>query len=128
MEGKRKILYVDDEEINIKLFDLSMRREFDIITAESAKRGLELLEEDSQIKVVISDLKMPDMDGFEFIKRIKKGNNNIICILLTGYIESEVMLEGFNKEYIFRYLVKPWNKNQLISAIKEAFEKLSPVM
>ncbi len=125
MEGKRKILYVDDEEINIRLFDLSMRKEFDIVTADSAKMGLKILEKDAQIGVVISDLKMPEMDGLEFIKQIKESNNNIICMLLTGYIESDVMLEGFNKEYIFRYLVKPWNKIQLISTIEEALEKIS---
>ncbi len=119
-------MYVDDEEINIKLFDLSLRKEFDIVTANSAQLGLEILEKDVRIGVVISDLKMPEMDGLELIKRIKEGNNNIICMLLTGYIESEVMLEGFNKEYIFRYLVKPWNKTHLISVIKEAFEKAFP--
>jgi len=122
MKGKRKILYVDDEEINIKLFVLSLKNKFDIVTAQSAKKGLELLEEDSQINVVISDLKMPEMDGLEFIKRIKERNNSIVCMLLTGFIESEVMLEGFNQEYIYRYLIKPWNKIQLISTIEEAFK------
>jgi YesN/AraC family two-component response regulator len=124
MGDKRKILYVDDEEINLKLFEISLRKEFDVITALSAFEGLEIMKNNSCIDVVASDLKMPVMNGLDFIAQIKKDNSEAICILLTGYEESEILMDGFNKDYIFRYLLKPWNKEKLIATMKEAIEQI----
>ncbi|MFC2129214.1 response regulator [Bacteroidota bacterium] len=125
MEEKRKILYVDDEEINVTLFKLSLRKEFEVITASCGKDGLEILESDPLIDVVITDLKMPEMDGLEFIKRIKEKRADIVCMLLTGFVEAEIMLEGFDKGLLFKYLMKPWKKERIIQAIEEAFEQVS---
>lgn len=125
MVEKRKILYVDDEEINVTLLKLSLRKEFNVITAFCAKDGMKILESDPGIDVVISDLKMPEMDGLEFIKRIKEKRKDIVCMLLTGYVESDIMLEGFNKDLLFRYLVKPWKKKELIDTLEEAFAIVS---
>ena len=63
------------------------------------------------------------MNGLEFIKVIKSKNQQIVCLLLTGFLESEVMLEGFNKELIFRYMMKPWDKEDLKETILEAFRR-----
>ena len=73
--------------------------------------------------MVISDLKMPVMNGLDFIKKVKQNDQKKVCMLLTGYMESEVMLEGFNKELIFRYLMKPWNKDELEETIREALNR-----
>ena len=118
-----KILYVDDEPINLKLFELAFKSQYQVFTALSASRGLEILEEHSGIPLVISDLRMPVMDGLEFIKVIKERYPGKICMLLTAYIESEVMLEGFNKELLFRYITKPWNKEEMADNLEEALEK-----
>ena len=119
-EGKPVILYVDDEFINLELLRLTFLNDYEIHTAISAREGLQILENNPGIHVVISDLKMPEMDGLEFIKEIKKRYSDKVCMLLTGYIESEVMLEGFNKELIFRYLTKPWNKKNLKETLDQA--------
>lgn len=124
MGKKRRILYVDDEEINVSLFNLSFRNEFEVYSAKSAKEGIKILDSQPEICVVISDLKMPEMDGLEFIKFIKGKRPEIVCMLLTGYVESEVMLEGFNKDLLFRYLVKPWKKEKLLESIEDAFKKV----
>lgn len=121
MLSKRKILYVDDEEINLKLFEISLRNFFDVLTASTAIEGLEILKKDSGINVVISDLKMPEMNGLDFITHIKEEKKDTICMLLSGYIESEILMEGFNRKYLFRYILKPWDKEKLISTIEEAF-------
>jgi two-component system NtrC family sensor kinase len=118
-----RILYVDDEVINLELLQLTFMNDFEVIGAESAEEGLRLLELNPDIHVVISDLKMPVMNGLDFIKVVKQNDPAKVCMLLTGFIESEVMLEGFNKELIFRYLMKPWKKNHLSETIREALKR-----
>ena len=118
-----KILYVDDEEINLELLQLTFMNEFKVITAESAQEGLKLLALNPDIHVIISDLKMPAMNGLDFIKEVKRNNPEKVCMLLTGFMESEIMLEGFNKELIFRYLMKPWDKDELGETLQEALKR-----
>ena len=115
-----KILYVDDEEINLELLQLTFRNDLHVYTAASAQQGFEILSDNQDIHVVISDLKMPGMNGLDFIKEVKDIYEDKVCMLLTAFLESEVMLEGFNKELIFRYLMKPWNKDELYQTILEA--------
>jgi len=118
-----RILYVDDELINLELLQLTYLNDFTVVIAESAEKGLKLLELHSDIHVLISDLKMPVMNGLEFIKVVKQKHPEKVCMLLTGFMESDVMLEGFNKELIFRYLMKPWNKDELKETILEALKR-----
>ncbi len=118
-----KILYVDDESINLELLQLTFMDELDVITATTAREGMEILETQPDIHVIISDLKMPVMNGLDFIKEVKSRNPEKVCMLLTGFMESEIMLEGFNKELIFRYMMKPWKKDELMKNIREAFKR-----
>ena len=118
-----KVLYVDDEPINLELLQLTFMNELEVVTATSAMEGLEILEAHPDIHVIISDLKMPVMNGLDFIKEIKGRNQHKVCMLLTGFMESEIMLEGFNKELIFRYLMKPWKRDELMETIQEAFNR-----
>ncbi|MEN8156336.1 MAG: response regulator [Bacteroidota bacterium] len=118
-----RVLYVDDESINLELLRLTFMNELDVVTATSAGKGLEILESQPDIQVIISDLKMPGMNGLDFIKEVKRENQKRVCMLLTGFMESEVMLEGFNKELIFRYVMKPWKKDKLLDDIREAFKR-----
>ncbi len=118
-----RILYVDDEVINLELLQLTFMNDFKVLTASSAKEALRMLELNPDIHVVISDLKMPVMDGLDFIKVVKKNHPEKVCMLLTAYMESDVMLEGFNKELIFRYLMKPWEKDHLAEIIHEALKR-----
>jgi two-component system NtrC family sensor kinase len=118
-----RILYVDDEVINLELLQLTYMNDFQVITAESAEEGLRLLALHPEIHVIISDLKMPVMNGLDFIKVVKQKHPEKVCMLLTAYMESEVMLEGFNKELIFRYIMKPWNKDEFKETILEALKR-----
>lgn len=118
-----RILYVDDEVINLELLQLTYMNDFEVVIAESAEEGLKLLERHPDIHVLLSDLKMPVMNGLDFIKVVKQEYPDKVCMLLTGFMESEVMLEGFNKELIFRYLMKPWNKDELKETIIEALKR-----
>jgi len=118
-----RILYIDDEVINLELLQLTFMNDFEVLIAESAEKGLNLLALNPDIHVLISDLKMPVMNGLDFIKVVKENHPEKICMLLTGFMESDVMLEGFNKELIFRYLMKPWNKDELKETILEALRR-----
>ena len=116
------ILYVDDEPINVELFRLNFEKELNVYTALSAKEGLNILEK-NEINVIVSDLKMPVMNGMEFIDEIKRKNPNKVCIILTAYTEPDILIKGLNEETVFRYMVKPWKKPILQKAIKDAFER-----
>jgi len=118
-----RILYVDDEVINLELLQLTFMNDFKVLTASSAKEGLRMLELNPDIHVLISDLKMPVMNGLDFIKVVKQNDPAKVCMLLTGFMESDVMLEGFNKELIFRYLMKPWEMDHLAETIREALKR-----
>lgn len=121
--GLPRILYVDDEVINLELLQLTFMNDFEVVVAESASEGLEMLELNPDIHVIISDLKMPGTNGLDFIKQVKQKDSTKVCMLLTGFMESNVMLEGFNKELIFRYLMKPWRKDHLMETIQEALRR-----
>lgn len=122
MSTNNKILYVDDEHINLELFKINFRNDFEVFIADSAMKGLEILNE-QPINIIISDLKMPNMNGLEFIERIKSETPEKICILLTAFMESDVMLKAINNELIFRYIMKPWRKNDLKEVIDLAIKK-----
>jgi two-component system NtrC family sensor kinase len=114
---------VDDEQINLELLELTFMNELEVVTALSGEEGLRLLEEHQDVHVIISDLKMPVMNGLDFIKEIKSRYPEKVCMLLTGFLESEIMMEGFNKELIFRYMMKPWKRDELLENIREAFNR-----
>jgi len=100
---EKTILYVDDEEINLSLFKMNFSRSFNILTCNTPIKALEILKE-RKIKLLISDFKMPDMNGMELIKNVKKNNPEIICIILSGYLESDVSTD---KKLLYRYIMKP---------------------
>lgn len=116
-----KILYVDDESINLDLFELNFDDDYQVYLASSAKEGLAILE-NNDIGVVITDLKMPEMNGMEFIIEIKKRYPNTVCILLTAFMETNIMLKAINEKLVFKYLLKPWKKEMLKKTIDKAFE------
>lgn len=116
------ILYVDDEIINLELLQLTFKNQFRVITAESAEKGIRLLEQNPDVRVVISDLRMPVMNGLEFVKQVKKMDQAKVCMLLTGFMESDVLMEGLNKKLIFKYLMKPWSRIELEQSIEEALK------
>ena len=120
---KRRILYVDDEEINLELFKLSFRNHFDIITAKSAKEGLRILKE-QQIPLVVTDYKMPEMDGIKFIEEIKREDPEIVCLIVTGFVD--VVISG-KEELIFDMILKPWKKEDVRNKILAGLESFYKV-
>lgn len=114
-----EILYVDDEVINLNLFNYSFRKDFVIHTSLSAEGGLHILEK-ANIAVLISDLKMPNMNGIEFIQLVKKKYPRVECILLTGYYEPQLFNDPEIQSLLFKYILKPFRKEELKDLIMEA--------
>ena len=113
------VLYVDDELINLELFELSFRKDFIIHKSLLAKDGLDILNKES-IDVVVSDLRMPEMNGIEFIKVVKQRYPDKNCILLTAFDEPDLIKDPEVKSILYSYILKPFRKEELKSIIIKA--------
>lgn len=115
------VLYVDDEEFNLVGFKSSFRRDFQVHTANSAKKGLEILEKE-EIQVVLSDQRMPEMTGVEFFEEVRAKYPFAVRILVTGYTDMNALVEAVNKGNIYKYINKPWNNDHLKKVIEAAYD------
>jgi len=112
------ILYIDDEPINILLFELNFKRKFNVLTATSGSGGLEKMASNPEIKVVISDMKMPEMNGIEFIKLAKQQYPLVAYYILTGFDMTEEIESALKSQLIKRYFNKPFNMTEICNAIE----------
>ena len=114
------VLYVDDEENNLNSFRAALRRHYNIFTALSGEIGMEILIK-NDIHVVVTDQRMPDMTGVQFLQHIP-GDQDNIRIILTGFSDMESIIEAINTGKIYRYITKPWDKDELKITIDNAIE------
>jgi len=118
----RSILFVDDEENILR----SLRRcffetQFDVYFANSADDAYPILDE-NRIDMVISDMRMPGADGYEFLTIIKERYPHIVRIILSGYSDKEQLLKTLNNGIVKAYLYKPWDNDELITQLEHYFE------
>lgn len=116
------VLFVDDETSILN----SLRRRFrktgwNISTAENGPDGLEIMQQ-RKIDVVVSDMKMPEMSGAEFLTEVADTYPKTVRILMTGYSDIESAIEAINKGRIFGYISKPWNDEDLLKTIERGLE------
>lgn len=122
-KGKKlKLLVVDDETDNLDLLYRTFRREFQVYKAESALSALQVLEERGEMAIVISDQRMPEMNGTEFLSKTVERYPDTIRILLTGYTDVEDLVEAINSGQVFKYITKPWNPEELKAVVQQASE------
>lgn len=113
------ILYVDDEEQNLVSFRATYRRDYKIFTANSGKEGLELMAKNT-INLVITDQRMPEMTGIQFLEKVIPEYPDTIRMVLTGFSDIEVIIEAINTGRVFRYINKPWDDTELKMTIENA--------
>jgi two-component system response regulator (stage 0 sporulation protein F) len=118
MSDKPIILYVDDELINLKVFEINLSKKYHVLTSESVLKGLEILDTFQKIKVVVSDMRMPQMNGIEFIKKAKSKYPDIGYFILTGYEITNEIQEAIDNGLIQRYFCKPFNMKEISSIIE----------
>jgi two-component system, probable response regulator PhcQ len=120
---KNKILIVDDEVNVIAALKRALADEpLEVFTAISAEQGLQILKRQN-FKIVISDERMPGMDGSEFLSVVKTAYPETVRIMLTGHASLGEMMNAINRGEVFRFFVKPWNDLEIIMAIRFALEK-----
>jgi CheY-like chemotaxis protein len=119
MNDKKELLYVDDEPINLRLFTINFSGKFQVLTAGSGFEGLTLLKTNPQVAVVISDMKMPGMNGVEFIRKAKLEYPYISFFILTGFDITEEISLALREGIIHRYFRKPFNIREIETAVLE---------
>lgn len=117
------VLCVDDEVNILNALKRLLRKEpYRLLTAGSAKEGLKLISEEHP-QVVICDQRMPEMDGATFLRQVKETYPDVIRITLTGFTDVDSIREAVNQGYIFKFLLKPWNDENLILEIRQALRQ-----
>ena len=115
---------VDDEPHVLKSFERALRKEsYTLMTAQGGEEGLKLLEA-REVSLVISDYNMPQMNGLEFLKRVKTLYPHILTIMLTGQAEMEIAVQAINEAGVYKFIQKPWEDADLKITILRALESI----
>jgi response regulator RpfG family c-di-GMP phosphodiesterase len=117
------ILYVDDEENNLTSFKAALRRYYNIYTAQTGVDALEIFKQ-HDIQVIVTDQRMPNMTGVQFLQHIPDEPDNIRMIL-TGFSDMDAIIEAINTGKVYRYITKPWDKDELKITIDNALEAVN---
>ncbi|MEO8760120.1 MAG: hybrid sensor histidine kinase/response regulator [Bacteroidia bacterium] len=119
MTDKDCILYVDDEENNLNSFRAYFRKEYTVFTASNAVDALEILE-NNHIPVIISDQRMPNITGIEFLEKTIEKYPDHLRILITAYADMGLVIEAINRGQINKFIQKPWDWEELSLSIKNS--------
>lgn len=121
---RQTILLVDDEENNLQLLKRTLRGNYNIKTACNGMEALEIIgREGDSISLVVSDQKMPEMEGTEFLKRVTSTHPDIVKILLTGHADTDIIVASINDCQLYQYIMKPFEPEELKVSIKNGLKK-----
>ncbi len=118
-----KILFVDDEQNILEAYQRHLRKKFDIVTAVGAMAGLEAISTKGPFAVVVSDLRMPGMNGVEFLAKVWEKEPRSVRVMLTGQADMNDAIAVVNEGNIFRFLTKPCPPDQMIKALDASIEQ-----
>ncbi|MCD4736963.1 MAG: histidine kinase [Bacteroidales bacterium] len=113
------ILYVDDEVHNLISFNATFRRDYRVLTAQSGKEGLKVLEE-NDVQLVLSDQRMPAMTGVQFLEKVRHQYPETIRMIITGFSDIDAVIGAINRGGIYKYITKPWDEREMMITIKNA--------
>jgi response regulator RpfG family c-di-GMP phosphodiesterase len=117
-----KILFVDDEPNILQAYSRTLRRDFEIKTATSGAEGLEIASSEGPFAVVVSDMRMPEMDGVEFLSRMKRQAPLTVRVMLTGNADQQTAIDAVNKGDVYRFLNKPCQPDKMAETLNTAVE------
>lgn len=123
MAAKPVILCVDDERNVVESMELNLRKLYQVKTALSGAEGLEILRAEKEVAVVLSDMRMPEMDGAAFLSAARAASPDTVRILLTGFADIEAAVRAVNDGQIFRFLTKPCSPENLLAALAAGMEQ-----
>jgi CheY-like chemotaxis protein len=119
---KPKMLVVDDEPDNLDLLYRTFRRDFNVFKADSGITALEVLAAEGEVAVIISDQRMPEMKGTEFLSKTVPQFPDTMRIILTGFTDVEDLVDAINSGQVYKYITKPWDPNELKAVVQRAAE------
>ncbi len=120
-EKKYSLLYVDDEATNLRVFKSNFRKFFKVFTTTSPFEAIDILKE-NDIQVIVTDQRMPEMTGTEFLEKILPDYPDVVKIILTGFTDIEAIKDGINRCGIYKYITKPWNFEEMKGVLDRAME------
>src|SRR5436309_5210789 len=116
---KHTLLVVDDEpDVGDSVHDL-LRREFRVLKAKSAAEGIQLMH-DNEVHIIMTDQRMPQITGVEFLSKLRIRHPQAVRMLFTGYADLEAVIAAINQGHIYQFLKKPWQPEELQAAVHEA--------
>ena len=116
-----RVLYLDDEEANLFSFKAAFRREFEVHTCIEPHQAVRLLDE-HHFHVVLSDQRMPRISGVEFFELIMPDHPDVSRVLVTGYADTDAVVDAINKGQVYRFVSKPWNEEELRNVIQSGYD------
>ena len=122
MSARPRILVVDDEEAILETMTFTFEDDYEVFTSSSARDGLALLEREGLVSVVISDQRMPEMTGVEFLSRVFALHPTTVRIILTGFADMDAIIRAINDGHVYAYITKPWEPDQLKQVVRRAVE------
>lgn len=120
MSPRPRILYVDDDLDQLRLFRLSQHGEFEVEVASSGEQAVQVISSSPSFAVVVSDMRMPRMNGAQLLGLVREISPNTVRVLLTGDADLNSAMEAVNEGYVFRYLIKPCSREHMREVLKAA--------
>lgn len=117
--SESKVLFVDDEPMNLFFFRQLFQEDFNVLTAKSGEEAIALFKKDQEIKVVLTDFKMPEMNGVEMIQQLKSIRKELPCILVSGFALEEEVANAQQNNLIEKVISKPYTEKTIIDTIRK---------
>ena len=122
-EKKYKVLIVDDEPDNLALLYRTLRHDYDVVKSGSPLEALKILEARTEkFALILSDHKMPEMDGVEFLRRSNQYAETTVKVLVTAYSDAKILIDAINQAKVYRYVKKPYTPDELLHVAKTCLE------
>ena len=121
-QRRHTILVVDDEPDVVKSVQDLLRFDYKVLGATRASEGMRLMQSE-EVHVVMSDQRMPEMTGVQFLNQVRGEHPEAIRLLFTGYADLKAVIDAINQGNIYRYITKPWDPDELMSVIREAVQR-----
>jgi len=121
--GRAKLLYVDDDPVNLALFKNAFGDEFQILTSFSGEEALKCLAREPGIACIITDQRMPGMSGTELLAIVRETFPQMLRMVISAWSDSATLMEAVNKGHIYRYFTKPWQVEEVRQCLRRAVEK-----
>jgi signal transduction histidine kinase len=122
MVQRHTLLVVDDEPDVVQSLQDLLHREYRVLGATRAKEGLRLLHE-QPVHVVMTDQRMPEISGVDFLRSVRRDRPEAIRLLFTGYADIKAVIDAINEGHVYRYITKPWDPDELLTILRQAGEQ-----